>query len=120
MPIYNRLSDSTTKRISWGPVADDASFMPTSYILASTAVFSLLLGAYVSLALLWATDVLATHLFDVNRIDGVTQIIVGVSQATTIVSTAIISYVVQQLASTSVIRESKSVIITMHFYETDA
>jgi hypothetical protein len=74
------------------------------HLTASIISFSLLTAIYATLLALWATGALDSQLFSVDRIDKVTQIVVGISQVSVIILTAVLSFSMEALASDAVLR----------------
>jgi hypothetical protein len=77
------------------------------HFVASVLSVSLLLATYATLMTLRATNALDSHLFDIGRIDAVTQVVVGTSQASIVILTAVLCFTMEALASDAVLRRSK-------------
>jgi len=96
-------------RRSWLSALDWGEFGFNFHLAASIISFSLLLAIYATLLAFRATHALDSRLFSIDRIDKVTQIIVGVSQTSIIILTAALSFTMEALASDAVLRRSKRV-----------
>lgn len=108
MHTYSSVPTMTSKPRSWLSWLDRFSFGPFSYFVTSVVLVSFLLASYCALAVLWATDALSSRHFDISRVDALSQIVVGSSQTLIIITTAILSFLVHQLASDSILRRRKS------------
>ena len=94
-------------RRSWLLALDWGEFGFNFHLAASIISFSLLFAIYAILLALRATNALNPQLFSIDRIDKVTQIVVGISQTSIIILTAALSFSMEALASDAVLRRSK-------------
>jgi hypothetical protein len=94
---------------SWLSFLNEFEFGFSFYFVACVLSASLLLIAYTALAALWFTGALDSHLFSLDRINAVTQIVVGTSQAFVIVVTTILCFAMEALASDAVFRRSRCI-----------
>jgi len=93
--------------MSWLPALDWGEFGFNFHLAAAIISFSLLVVIYATLLALWASDALDSQVFSIDRIDKVTQIVVGVSQTSVIILTAALSFTMEALASDAVLRRRK-------------
>jgi len=89
------------------PRSNRGEFGFNFHLAVAIISFSLLLAIYAALLTLHATNALDSQLFSIDRIDKVTQIVVGVSQTSIIILTAALSFTLEALASDAVLRRSK-------------
>lgn len=96
-------------RWSWLSPLDWFELGFSFHFVASVLSFSLLLGTYATLVALLATNALNSQVFDIGRIDAVTQLVVGISQASIVILTAVLCFTMEALAADTVLRRSKCI-----------
>lgn len=74
------------------------------HVLAVNFIISILVLLHVALVALWATQILQTHLFDISKIDVVTQAIAVASQLWIVTILAGLAFLFQRIAVDSAIR----------------
>jgi len=105
--VYHPLRPKRVPKRDWLSALDWGEFGFNFHLAASIISFSLLILIYATLLALRATHALDSQVFNIDRIDKVTQIVVGISQTSIIILTAVLSFTMEALASDAVLRRSK-------------
>src|ERR1700733_701849 len=106
--LYHPLRPKGIPRRGWLSALHWGEFRFNFHLAASIISFSLLVAISATLLALRATNALDSQVFSIDRIDKVTQIVVGISQTSIIILTAALSFSMEALASDAVLRRSKS------------
>ena len=105
--VYHPLRPKRVPKRGLLSALDWGEFGFNFHLAASIISFSLLVLIYAALLALRATNALDSQVFNLHRIDKVTQIVVGISQTSIIILTAVLSFTMEALASDAVLRRSK-------------
>lgn len=84
-------------------------------LITSGIVLAILLGAHTALIILWSTETLKKHLFPLDRVSEVTQIVTVGTQTTVTVLLIVLSSIVQVVAADQVIRKSTLLLLYSPF-----